>query len=170
MICRDTPTLGWVCGWLGGSVGQWLGSGQITKNLINLDPIKIIQFCLKIYDFFRNPYLWVGCMGGWVGPLVESCQITKNQINFDLVKIIQFCLQIDDPFRYLHAHTTDWSESLAIEIMSIIHSPTVWLHDNWLIMHNCQFWTFFGHFLYLTYYLNHLSHLQCYFSLKLVWF
>ena len=38
---------GWVCGWMGGSVGQ---SGQITKNLINLELIKIIQFCLKIYD------------------------------------------------------------------------------------------------------------------------
>ena len=41
---------GWVCGWLGGSVGQWVGSGQMTNNLINLDLIKIIQFCLKIYD------------------------------------------------------------------------------------------------------------------------
>ena len=36
MICRDTPTHGWVCGWLGGAVSQWVGSGQITKNLINL--------------------------------------------------------------------------------------------------------------------------------------
>ena len=26
------------------------GSGQITNNLINLDIIEIIQFCLKIYD------------------------------------------------------------------------------------------------------------------------
>ena len=26
------------------------GSGQNTKNLINLDLFKIIQFCLKIYD------------------------------------------------------------------------------------------------------------------------
>ena len=50
MICRDTPTHGWVCGWMGGSVGQWVGSGQMTKNLINLDVIEIIQFCLKIYD------------------------------------------------------------------------------------------------------------------------
>ena len=25
MICRDTPTHGWVCGLLGGSVGQWVG-------------------------------------------------------------------------------------------------------------------------------------------------
>ena len=40
-----------------------MGSGQMTKNLISLDLIKIIQFCLKIYD------LWVvgwvsGSMGG----------------------------------------------------------------------------------------------------------
>ena len=40
----------WVVGWLVGSVGQWVGSCQITKNLINLDLIKIIQFCLNIYD------------------------------------------------------------------------------------------------------------------------
>ena len=31
-------------------VGLWVGSSQITKNLINVDPIKIVQFCLKIYD------------------------------------------------------------------------------------------------------------------------
>ena len=37
-------------GWLDGSLGQWVGSGHITKNQINLDLIKIIQFCLKIYD------------------------------------------------------------------------------------------------------------------------
>ena len=34
----------------GGWVGQWVGSGQITKNVINLDLIEIIQFCFKIYD------------------------------------------------------------------------------------------------------------------------
>ena len=50
MICEDTFTHGCVCGWMGGSVGQWVGSGQITKNLINLDLIEIIQFYLKIYD------------------------------------------------------------------------------------------------------------------------
>ena len=33
-----------------GSVGQWMGSGQITKSLINPDLIKIIQFYLKTYD------------------------------------------------------------------------------------------------------------------------
>ena len=41
-------------------MGQRVGSSQITKNLIDLDLIKIIQFCLKIYDLFRHPDLWVG--------------------------------------------------------------------------------------------------------------
>ena len=50
MVCRDTPTHGWVCGWLGGWVGQWVGLGQMTKNLISFDLIEIIQFSLKIYD------------------------------------------------------------------------------------------------------------------------
>ena len=50
MVCRDTRTHGWVCGWLGGSLGQWMGLGQMTKNLISLDLIEIIQFSLKIYD------------------------------------------------------------------------------------------------------------------------
>ena len=31
-------------------MGQGVGSGHITKNQINLDLIKIIQFCLKTYD------------------------------------------------------------------------------------------------------------------------
>ena len=50
MICRDTPTHWWVCVWMSGSVGQWVGSGYITKYQINLDLIEIIQFCLNIYD------------------------------------------------------------------------------------------------------------------------
>ena len=44
------PTHGWVCGWSDGSVGQWVESGEMNKNLINLDIIKMIQFCLKIYN------------------------------------------------------------------------------------------------------------------------
>ena len=51
---------GWVVGWMGGSVGQWVGSGHITKYRINLDLIKIIKFCLKIYDLLRHSHLWVG--------------------------------------------------------------------------------------------------------------
>ena len=67
MIYRDTLTYGWVCGWMGGSAGQWVGSGQMTKNLINLDLIEIIQFCLKIYDLLRHLHLWVGVwINGWV--------------------------------------------------------------------------------------------------------
>ena len=31
-------------------MSQWVGPAQITKNLINLDLIEIIQFCLKIFD------------------------------------------------------------------------------------------------------------------------
>ena len=50
MICRDTPNHGWVCRWMGGLVLQWVGLSQMSKNLINLDVIEIIQFCLKIYD------------------------------------------------------------------------------------------------------------------------
>ena len=51
MICRDTsthtpPTGGGVGGW----DGQWVELGQMTNNWIYLDPIKIIQFCFKIYD------------------------------------------------------------------------------------------------------------------------
>ena len=36
MICRDTPPMG---GWMGCSVGQWVGSGHITKYPIILDLI-----------------------------------------------------------------------------------------------------------------------------------
>ena len=35
---------------MGGSVGQWVGLGQSTKNLVSLDLNEIIQFYLKIYD------------------------------------------------------------------------------------------------------------------------
>ena len=49
-----------------------MGSGQITNNQINLKLINIIQFCLKINDLWRYPYLWVD---GWVG----SYQITENR-------------------------------------------------------------------------------------------
>ena len=40
-------------------VGEWVGSGQMT-NLIKLKLIDVIGFCLKIYEFCRHPYLWVG--------------------------------------------------------------------------------------------------------------
>ena len=60
-----------VCGWLGGSVGQWVESGQMTNNLINLDLIDIIQFCSQRFMICRHTptYGWVvgwvsGSMGG----------------------------------------------------------------------------------------------------------
>ena len=51
-------------------MGQWVGSGQIINNLINLDLIEIIQFRLKIYDLYRHPtHGWV-C--GWMGGSVDQ--------------------------------------------------------------------------------------------------
>ena len=48
-------------------MGQWVGSGHITKYRINLDLIEIIKFCLKIDDFLRHPHLWMGVLiNGWV--------------------------------------------------------------------------------------------------------
>ena len=44
-------------------MGQWVGSGHITKNRINLELIEIIQFCLKIY---------YGSMGGCMGRLMSN--------------------------------------------------------------------------------------------------
>ena len=41
-------------------MGQWVGSGRINKNQINLELIEIIQFCLKIYDLLRHPHLRMG--------------------------------------------------------------------------------------------------------------
>ena len=62
MICRDTHTHGWVSGWLGGSVGQWVVSGKITNNLINLDIIQRFIICTD------NPtHGWVHMLlDGWV--------------------------------------------------------------------------------------------------------
>ena len=37
-------------------VGEWVGSGQMT-NLIKLELIDIIQFCLKIYDLPPQPLM-----------------------------------------------------------------------------------------------------------------
>ena len=68
MICSDYPPVGgWMGQWVnGGWMGKWLGSLQITKNQINLELMEIIQFCLKIYDLLRHPYLWVvGWVNGW---------------------------------------------------------------------------------------------------------
>ena len=41
-------------------MGQWVGSGHITKNQINLDLMKIIKFCLKFYDLLRHLHIVLG--------------------------------------------------------------------------------------------------------------
>ena len=82
-------------------MGQWVGSGHIPKYQINLDLIKIIQFCLKIYDLLRHPHLWVGgWVGGSVGQWVGLGHITKYQTKLELIKIIIFCLRIYDLWRH----------------------------------------------------------------------
>ena len=48
-------------------MGQWVGSGHITKNRVNHEVIKIIQFCLKICDFAETPPPIDRWMGGWMG-------------------------------------------------------------------------------------------------------
>ena len=88
-------------------MGQWVGSGQMTKNLINLDLIKVIEFYLKIYDLYRHPHLWVGVwVVGWVN--IGSGQITKNLINLDLIKVIEFYLKIYDLYRHPHLWVGVW--------------------------------------------------------------
>ena len=63
---KTPPPMG---GCMGEWVGVWVGSGQMT-NLIKLDLINIIQFCLKIYDLWRHPtYGW---MGGLMGGLMSN--------------------------------------------------------------------------------------------------
>ena len=42
-----------------------MGSGQITKNRINLDLIEIFQFCLKIQP--ETPPMMYGWLGGLMG-------------------------------------------------------------------------------------------------------
>ena len=63
-------------GCLDGWVGQWVGSCQIIKNRVNHHLIKIIEFCLKIYDLGTHSHLWIGVwvgvwMDGWVNGLVH---------------------------------------------------------------------------------------------------
>ena len=70
MICEGTPTYGWVFGLMGGLIDS---SCDITNNQMNLELIKIIQFCVKFYESVETPLPTYG----WVGIWVVSCQITK---------------------------------------------------------------------------------------------
>ena len=80
---------------MGGCVGyyvvQGVGSCRITKNLINHNLIEIIQFCLKIYDFWRHlhpiPPTQLPTPLGYF-------QISNNSIGLELIMIIEFFLKI----------------------------------------------------------------------------
>ena len=66
---------------MGECMGKCVGSGQMT-NLIKLELIDIIQFCLKIYDLWRHPHLWVdGWVNGWAH--VKSLKSNKPWPNWD---------------------------------------------------------------------------------------
>ena len=50
---------------------------------MKLDLIDIIQFCLKIYDLWRHPNLWVdGWVNGWA-------HLKSLKSNLDLIEISQ---------------------------------------------------------------------------------
>ena len=87
MICWDTRTYGWVYGSMG-------GSSQMT-NLIKLELINIIWFCLKIYNLSRHPYLWVdGWVNGWAH--VKPLKSNKSWPNWDnsIMDILDILLDI----------------------------------------------------------------------------
>ena len=75
---------------MGGCMGQWVGSGQMT-NLIKLELINIIWFCLKIYNLLRHPYLWVD---GWAH--VKPLKSNKSRPNRDnsIMDILDILLDI----------------------------------------------------------------------------
>ena len=79
---------------MGGCMGQWVGSGQMT-NLIKLELINIIWFCLKIYNLSRHPYLWVdGWINGWAH--VKPLKSNKSWPNWDnsIMDILDILLDI----------------------------------------------------------------------------
>ena len=87
---------------MGGCMGQWVGSGQMT-NLIKLELINIIWFCLKIYNLLRDPYLWVdGWVNGWahVKPLKsnKSWPDRDNSIMDILDILLDILLKPPQPF------------------------------------------------------------------------
>ena len=58
---------------MGRKVGQWVSSCQIIKKQVNRHLIKIIEFCLKIYDLWIHSHLWIGVwVGGWVDRWVSG--------------------------------------------------------------------------------------------------
>ena len=70
--------------------------------------MKIIKFCLKIYDLLRHLHLWVGV---WVNGL-ELGQMT-NLIKLELINIIWFCLKIYNlsrhPYLWVDGCVNGWA-------------------------------------------------------------
>ena len=96
---------------MGGCMGQWVGSGQMT-NLIKLELINIIWFCLKIYNLSRHPYLWVdGWVNGWahVKPLKsnKSWPNRDNSIMDILDILLDILLKPPQPFIGLFCFSVD---------------------------------------------------------------
>ena len=60
-------------------MGQWVELGQITYNLINLEIIEIIQFCLQIYDLQRYLHAYTT---HWSQSLVIEYQLYFNCLTF----------------------------------------------------------------------------------------
>ena len=67
-----------------GSVGQWVGLGQMTNNWINLDLIKIIQFCLNIYDLLDILDIF-------------SCASAKAERSLSSLYGVFLCVELGDP-------------------------------------------------------------------------
>ena len=143
MICRHTPTHGWVCGWLGWSVGQ---SWTNRDNSILFEDLWFVE----------TPQPMIGCVGSWVdawfsGSMGGSFQITKNLINLDLIEIILFedlwFVKVPPPMGvFIDAWVGGWVVSgqftknvLNLDIMDIIQ---FWLniYDLWRHPYLCVGW------------------------------
>ena len=81
------------------------------KNLISLELIEIIRFCLKI---FTSEHSWTHIDYSWSSqtppthlphpPRAEETQIGRITITLERIEIIQFCLKICDPLTLLHTY------------------------------------------------------------------
>ena len=140
---------------MGGCMGQWVGSGQMT-NLIKLELINIIWFCLKIYNLSRHPYLWVdGWVNGWahVKPLKsnKSWPNRDNSIMDILDILLDILLKPPQPFIGLFFNFFIMTNA-DIPFLSTLRKPetqtlgglVIWNFSVWLILKKLQpFFNFF---------------------------
>ena len=71
-------------------MGQWVGSCQITRNLIIWKLIKIIQFCLKVFVFCLHSHQIPATQPPT--PL-DYTQISNNSIGLESIEIIPILLE-----------------------------------------------------------------------------